>query len=211
MNNKLFGANELSTINIERLETIKQYALYEYQKYMNTSTVFPQNFKEVIKKTSLHKKRNYCINIANNKINIQTLEKYLTYKAGTKVFPLNSDVEKNFFICSGLFPNDEKFLNMLKQYNYLTIFDEFIKNYILLDEKYKDNEKRANMHKSLKYINFIKSYKNELIEIKEYLSYFHCITDINLVINKLLQICYLNPELYNSYVKTNEEKKLTKK
>ncbi len=206
MENKLFGASELSTINTERLVEIKNYALIEYNRYIYRTKPHNHTFHHMINYNS---KSQIFLNL-NSGITL-TLENYMEYKANTKDFPLNNDIEKIFFMCNGVFPNDEKFLNILKQYDYLNMFDEFIRVYIDIDEKYRGNEKRANMHKSMQYINFIKSHKKELIEITEYFSRFHCITDIHLVINKLLQICYFNPELYNSYVETDEDKKTNQK
>lgn len=213
MENKLFGASELSTINTERLNKIKQYALYEYQTYMNPSINLPLSFTKVIKTASAHKNSRNKTVVPNIKthLNILPLEKYLLNKSVSKKFQLNNDVEKCFFICSGIFLDDGKFLNILKKYDYLNVFDEFIRVYIDIDEKYQGNEKRANIHKSMQYINFIKSHKNELSEIQKYFSKFYCITDIHLVINKLLQICYFNPELYNSYVETDKDQKTNQK
>ncbi len=213
MENKLFGASELSTINIERLNKIKQYALYEYQTYMNPSINLPLSFTKVTKTASAHKIAGNKPAVPNIKphVNILPLEKYLLDKSSSKRFQLNNDVEKCFFICSGVFLDDEKFLNILKQYDYLNVFDEFIRVYIDIDEKYQGNEKRANMHKSMQYAKFIKSNNDKLIKLMAYFYKFHKISKISIIINKLLQICYFNPELYNSYVETDEDIKTNQK
>lgn len=213
MENKLFGAYELSTINNERLEYIKQYALYEYQVYMEKIINSPLSITTVIKTASEHRNKRNSYSIPNDYVNLatQTLENYMKYKASAKTIPLNSDVEKIFFMGCGIFPNDEKFLNTLTEHNFLNIFTEFIEIYFYIDEKYKTNEILSNMQKYMQYTKFIKNNKDKLTELKNYFSKFHRITDINLIINKLLQIHYFNPELYNSYVETNEDEKTNQK
>lgn len=213
MNNGLFGASELSTINDERLEYIKQYALSKYQIYINKTTNKPRLLKEVVNCTSMSRKNKEIIyKPCHMTYSTQlSLQQYIIYKASSKSFPLNNDVEKIFFMCCGIFPNDEKFLNTLAEHNFLNIFDEFIETYFYIDEKYKNNETLAKMQKYMQYKKLIKVHSNELIELREYFSKFHCINDINLIINKLLQIYYFNLELYNSYTESNEDKKTNQK
>lgn len=213
MNNELFGANELSTIDNERLRYIKQYASYEYNKYTYKYNNSPISIRKVTKTASSNKMCPNTTVIPNTENNPshQTLEKYFLYKANTKDIPLNNDVEKIFFMCCGIFPNDDKFLNTLENHNFLNILDEFIKTYSYIEKKYKDNETLAKMQKYMQYKKLAKNNGNELIKLREYFSKFHCINDISLIINKLLQIYYFNPELYNSYIEINENKKLAKK
>lgn len=178
---------------------------------MNKIITLPLNFTKVIKTASEHKKSPDIIRVPNEDVTIvkQTLENHIEYKASTKDFPLNNDVEKIFFMCNGIFPNDENFLNILAKHNFLSIFDEFIETYSYIGEKYKNNEKLAKMQKCMQYKKLMKVHSNEIVEIQNYFSKFHRITYINLIINKLLQIYYFNPELYNSYI-NNENKKLIK-
>lgn len=213
MNNGLFGANELSTIDNERLGYIKQYASYEYKKYTYKFTNPPISVRKVIKTASSNKMCPNTIVIPNTKNNPcqQTLEKYFLYKANTKDFPLNNDVEKIFFMCCGIFPNDDKILNILADHNFLNILDKFIKIYSYIEKKYKDNETLSKMQKYMQYKKLIKVHGNELIKLREYFYKFHCITDISLIINKLLQIYYFNPELYDSYIESNEVEKTNQK
>lgn len=205
MENKLFGAKELSTINCKRLIEIKNYALYEYNEYMNKIIDSSLNTIKITKPTSDYKNSPEIARIPTKPVNFvnRTLENRIKYRANTKNFPLNNGVEKIFFMCNGVFPNDEKFLNTLLEHDFLNMLDEFIKTYFYLDEKYKDNETWAKMQKYILY--------KKILKIKDYFSKFHCITDINLIINKLIQISYFNSELYNSYIEKDKSKKLTKK
>lgn len=205
MNNELFGANELSTIDNERLIEIKNYALYEYNKYMDKIINSALNTIKITKPTSDYKNSPKIARIPTKPISLadKTLENHMEYRANTKNFPLNNGVEKIFFKCNGVFPNDEKFLNTLLEHDFLNMLDEFIKAYFYIDEMYKDNETWFKIQKNVLY--------KKILKIKDYFSKFHCITDINLIINKLIQISYFNPELYDSYIKKNENKKLAKK
>lgn len=213
MENKLFGAKELGTINCKRLIEIKNYALYEYNEYMNKIIDSSLNTIKITKPTSDYKNSPEIARIPTKPVNFvnRTLENRIEYRANTKNFPLNNDVEKIFFMCCGIFPNDEKFLNTLLEHDFLNIFNDFINIYISIDEKYKEKPTLANMQKYRIYLQFIKSYKEELTKIMQYFNKFHCISNIYLIINKLLQISYFNPELYNSYIEINESKKLAKK
>lgn len=213
MNNELFGANELSTIDNERLIEIKNYALYEYNKYMDKIINSALNTIKITKPTSDYKNSPKIARIPTKPISLadKTLENHMEYRTNTKNFPLNNGVEKIFFKCNGVFPNDEKFLNTLLEHDFLNILDEFIKTYSYIEKKYKDNETLAKMQKYMQYKKLAKNNGNELIKLREYFSKFHCINDISLIINKLLQIYYFNPELYNSYIEINENKKTSQK
>ncbi len=213
MNNKLFGAYELGMINCDRLKKIKDYALFEYHQYTDRIINVPLSIKQPINNRSLSPKCRdtvYQKNITKI-LNWQTLEQYIIYRANSQKFKFNMDVEKIYFACSCIFPNDEKFLNILNQHNYLSIFDEFIETYFYIDEKYEANETLAKMQKCMQYKKLMKVHSNEIVQVQNYFSKFHCITDIHLIINKLLQIYYFNFELYNSYIKSNKTKRLTKK
>lgn len=213
MNNELFGANELSKIDNERLIEIKNYALREYNRYMDKILNASLSIRQPINCNSISKKQPkkiYKPNLIKN-LNGLTLEQQIEYKANTGKFNLNNDTKKMLFICSGIFPNDEKFLNILLEHNYLIVFDNFINMYIFADKKYKEKPALANMQKYRLYLQFIKFYKDELAKIIKYFNKFYCVTNINLIINKLLQIYYFNPELYNSYIEINENKKTSQK
>lgn len=205
MENKLFRTKELDTINYERLIEIKNYALYEYNKYMNKIINSALNTIKITKPTSDYKNSPEIARIPTKPISFadKTLENHIEYRANTKNFPLNNGIEKIFFKCNGVFPNDEKFLNILLEHDFLNMLDEFIKAYFYIDEMYKDNETWSKMQKYVLY--------KKILKIKDYFSKFHCINDINLIINKLIQISYFNPELYDSYIKKTENKKLAKK
>lgn len=163
------------------------------------------NTIKITKPTSDYKNSPKIARIPTKPISLadKTLENHMEYRTNTKNFPLNNGVEKIFFKCNGVFPNDEKFLNTLLEHDFLNMLDEFIKAYFYIDEMYKDNETWFKIQKNVLY--------KKILKIKDYFSKFHCITDINLIINKLIQISYFNPELYDSYIKKNENKKLAKK
>ena len=210
MNNGLFFVEELNTINDNRLKEIKNYALYEHKNYVEKTKPYQCVIHQIVNCHSKSKKEPN--KILKPMIGLaRPLENYIIYKANSKSFPLNNDTEKIFFMCCGIFPNDEKFLNTLAEHDFLNIFDEFIETYFYIDEKYKNNETLSKMQKYMQYKRLMKVCNNQIVEIQNYFSKFHCITDINLIINKLLQIRYFNFELYNSYVTTNEDKKANQK
>ncbi len=199
MEKKIFGASELSTINCERLLEIKNYALYEHSTYMNKIINSPLSITKIRKATLDYNDKQNIFHIPNKYATCAkiTLEERMRYKANTKDFPLNNDAEKIFFICNGIFPNDEKFLDTLLEHDFLNMLAEFIESYFYINEKYKDNETLEKMQKYMLYKRLIK----DSIKIQNYFYKFHCINDINLIINKLIQICYFNQELYNSYIR----------
>ena len=141
-----------------------------------------------------------------------TLEKYIIYIANSPSLDFKNGSEKMFFLCTGVFPDDNKFLNLLVEKNFFNIFDEFVMQYNYIDEKYKDNIKLEMMQKDLQFIKLIKKHNDELTECQKYFYKFHGICRMDIIINKLLYIYCFNQELYDSYKLDNINKsKLTKK
>lgn len=214
MNNnnfKIYGINELSTISKERIIEINKFATYEYQKYINTKTIKKSYYYESVNTNSRNKKT------PDKKGNpyipyrpFLLLEKTIVYKANSKTYILNNNIEKTLFICNGIFPDDEKFLNNLTKLDLLDTLNDLIQTNIKLENLYPDNERLSNFQKNIFYSNFIKKHTAEIKKLMDYFINFEKITNINIIINKLFQINYFNNELYNSYLEKNENDKVKK-
>ena len=208
---QLYSLRELKQSNKERLEEIKKSAILENSIYYLKNRHRKMVMCEPINHNSSSKKAptTYFKNLTGFST---TLEKYIIYIANSQSLEFKNGSEKMFFLCNGIFPDDNKFLNLLTANNFFNIFDEFVTQYSYIDEKYQDNIKLEMMQKKLQFIKLTKQHNDELIECYKYFYKFHGICRMDIIINKLLHIYCFNQELYNTY-KLNDEKqqKLTKK
>lgn len=204
-NCKIYSINELKKINEQQIEFIKKYALITYEKFMQKNKKNKNFSYQVINTNSSSKKapnRKFLPDSANY-YSPYTLEDNLIYKTSTVSCPLVKDNEKMLFICICLFNNDEYFLNILSEHNYLKILNELIQNYNYFDEKYHYKTELCDFQKKIFFNKFIRQYNDELMELQKYFYDYHKITNLYFIINKLFQINYFNNELYEQYIQTN--------
>ena len=208
---KICSTKELRQIDSERLEEIKKYAIYENSVYFSKNTRKKSTVYEPLNHNCKSKKEPKIIFKQIPNVST-TLENYILYKSNSQKIELKNNIEIMYFICNGIFPDDNKFLNLLIEKDFLNIFDEFVTQYSYIDEKYQDNIKLEMLQKDLQFTKLIKKHNDELIECQKYFYKFHGICRMDIIINKLLHIYCFNQELYNSYKLNNIEKlKLTKK
>ncbi len=121
-------------------------------------------------------------------------------------YNFKSDFEKDFFVNNFLFPSDEAFLKIVNKSNSLELLNSFVKDFIWIDKI--DNAQRKKLVKQTLINNFVKQNYLKLKEMREYFNLFYKINSAELILNRLLQIYYLNDELYINYIKENKKQKV---
>ena len=121
-------------------------------------------------------------------------------------FKFKTNFEKDFFACNFLFPDDNNFLKMLNDKNNLEFLTFFINKLSVIDN-IQDTNKKA-IVTSIYYKNYKAKYNYEFASLQQYFNTFYRINSIELIINRLLQIYYLNNELYRQYTTEESKKKL---
>lgn len=210
---KIYSINELKNIKHEKIMLIQNYAKIEYKKFMNIRTKTKAVTYQIVNTNSCAKNVLKKRRIQTNKTSpYATLETTALYKTTTSSFPFQEENEKMLFICSTIFPNNEALLNSLFNNNMLEILNELIETYNYFDERYNKNPQLNRLQKNVYFQKFVKQYNYELQELCNYFFEFYRISNLNLIINKLFQIYYLDKELYDEYITNsiNDNKSLTK-
>lgn len=202
----LHNVISLKQIDENRLNELRQYAIYEHENYL----VKIRNKKLICYTNLKHDLRFNSTNRVFEPLNktIYGIQNYMYSKVNIKDYKISNETEKNYFLCNSIFPNDEQFLNLLVQKNFLNIFNEFLTTYTFIEEKYHDNPKLEFMQKFMQIEKLIKKHNDEIVDCYKYFHKFHGINNLEIILNKLLQIYSLNFKLYNSYIDNETSKRL---
>ena len=210
----IISSNDLKKLDKDKINQIKKYAYIEHQKFMD-KRIQDINYEYNVYYTAMTQpkklpKKSLSKIIYNPYL---YLEAKILYEANKTAFPFKELNEKNLFICSGIFPDDESFLERLKKSNYFDFFAEIVDTINYFDKKYENDEKQINFQKIMYFNKLKKQNENQINLISKYFFDNHKITDINIVLNKLIQLSFFNPELYNEYRESQapkENKKVLK-
>lgn len=196
MNNfEIYGVKNLEKINTERLTEINKISFYENKIYEEKNLPnAPFFFDQTI--------RSYNI-----------LEDRIKYKASSKTYSFQNDIEKTIFICNAIFLDNKRFLDSLYKCNTLNLLSEIVKFNNYLEERYEDKPSLIKLQKNNFYRSIIVKNKEQLKNTINYFYKFHKVSDLNVIVNKLSQIIYFDNEFYNTYINDieNEQSKTISK
>lgn len=208
MNNiMIYGTNELEKINFTRISKIKQYAIYNYKKFMYKNIPDSKGYYQFVNRLSVKSPRRAFVKFQAYDI-YPTLEINSKFIANGKSFNFENETEKNIFLCELIFFDNNKFLEKLDNCDMLITLNKFIIFNNFIENKFANNYEKMILQKKIFYKSFFEKYNTKIKIMLQHFYEFHRISDINLIINKLSQINYFDNDLYDSYIQQKNKEKI---